>query len=170
MKVYAPWARVCLAEFAQRGDNSRPPSQVRGFPPPCTETVVTKTLSRRRSPSGRWNAGGVSLFKCSQNKLAMPTHADRTQRIPTSNPCVILHHQGLFGVSYAVGIKVRFWQGLWDRQNRDIRRKLPPETTFLWLIISLLSPPLGWGVLISVLNIYTDYIFTYRGDTKRMSR
>ena len=133
MKVYAPHMYMYNMSW--------------GFHP--RETVVTKTLSRRRSPSGRWNAGGVtpaaSLFKCSQNKLAMPTHADRTQRIPTSNPCVILHHQGLFGVSYAVGIKVSFWQGLWDRQNRDLHRKLPPETTFLWLIISLLSPPMGGG-------------------------
>ena len=104
MKVYAPWACVCLAEFADM-DNMHMSMHMYmcnmswGFHP--RETVVTKTLSRRRSPSGRWNAGGVSLFKCSQNKLAMPTHADRTQRIPTSNPCVILHHQGLFGVSYA---------------------------------------------------------------------
>ena len=50
--------------------------------------------------------------------------------------------------------------GLWDPQNRDLRRKPPPETEFL---VGCLSPPLGRGVLISGHNIYTYHIYTYRG-------
>ena len=40
--------------------------------------------------------------------------------------------------------------GLWDPQNRDLRRKPPPETKFL---VGLLSPPSGCGVLISGYNM-----------------
>ena len=54
--------------------------------------------------------------------------------------------------------------GLWDPQNRDLRRKPPPETKFSvvfgWLII---THPLGGGVLISGHNISTYHIYTYRG-------
>ena len=49
--------------------------------------------------------------------------------------------------------------GLWDPQNRDLRRKPPPETIF-WLAD---YHPLWVGVLISGHNMYTYHIYTYRG-------
>ena len=75
MKVYAPWACVCLAEF---GDMCKgvitPPSHVRGFPPP-RETVVGKT--HRGSPSGRSPAG--SHFMCSQKQTCDANPDDSVQ-------------------------------------------------------------------------------------------
>ena len=81
MKVYAPWACVCLAEF---GDMCKgvitPPSHVRGFPPPH-ETVVGKTHAATR-PAGDRRRRLASCVRLT--KLAMPTHADSTH--PTIQP------------------------------------------------------------------------------------
>ena len=44
---------------------------------------------------------------------------------------------------HSIGFSLRYQGellGLWDPQNRDLRRKLPPETMFS---VGLLSPPLG---------------------------
>ena len=54
------------------------------------------------------------------------------------------------GAGGMIGCSVRYQAellGLWDPQNRDLRRKSPPETE---KSVGLLSPPLEWGVLISV--------------------
>ena len=51
--------------------------------------------------------------------------------------------------------------GLWDPQNRDLRRKLPPETMFSF---GLLSPPLWWGgVNQRTIYICSDHICACRG-------
>ena len=68
-----------------------------GFTPP-RKRRGTQTLSPAFAQ--RASAGGVSL-KCSQKNKLSPRANTRQLDIPPSKPCVINHHQGLFGVSYA---------------------------------------------------------------------
>jgi hypothetical protein len=64
------------------------------YPPSYLCNRRETDASRRRAPG---NARRRRLSRSSQNRTP-PCQRTPTQRIPPSNPCVILHHEGLFGV------------------------------------------------------------------------
>ena len=90
-----PRGRVCAWRGVRhvRGDTS-PVTCSRGYTP--AHICVTVVRQTRRAGE-RLNARRRRLSRSSQNRTP-PCQRTPTQRIPPSNPCVILHHQGLFGV------------------------------------------------------------------------
>ena len=86
-----PRGRVCAWRGVRhvRGDTS-PVTCSRGYTPPSDLCNRRETdASRRRAPC---NARRRRLSRSSQNRTP-PCQRTPTQRIPPSNPCVILHHQ-----------------------------------------------------------------------------
>ena len=91
MKVYPPWACVCMAG-SSAGDLPR--QMFAGLHPPSYVCNRRETdASRRRAPQ---RSPAASLSKFTKPNAAMPTHADSTH--PTIQPLRYTTPPGLFGV------------------------------------------------------------------------
>ena len=92
MKVYPPWACVCMAG-SSAGDLPRQKCSRGYIPPHMCVTVVRQT---RRAGDAPQRSPAASLSKFTKPNAAMPTHADSTH--PTIQPLRYTTPPGLFGV------------------------------------------------------------------------